>query len=117
MEARRRIKARAGCTDLPILFLTAVNELDEKVWALDAGAVDCVTKPIQTPEVLARVRTHLRIIRLQRELADELEMRREAEEQLRDSLDQALVVVNPKAAPSSQPGWPKPCRLAASRGR
>lgn len=96
MEVCKRIKARPECTDLPILFLTAVTELDEKVRALDAGAVDYVTKPIQTPEVLARVRTHLRIARLQRELADELEMRREAEEQLRDSLDQALVVVNPE---------------------
>lgn len=95
LEVCRRIKARPECTDLPILFLTAVNELDEKVRALDADAVDYVTKPIQTPEVLARVRTHLRIARLQRELADELEMRREAEEQLRDSLNQALLVVNP----------------------
>ncbi len=95
IEVCRRIRARAGCADLPVLFLTAVNELEEKVRALDAGAVDYVTKPIQTPEVLARVRTHLRIARLQRELADELEMRREAEEQLRDSLDRALLVVSP----------------------
>lgn len=96
IEVCKRIKARPECADLPILFLTAVNELDDKVRALDAGAVDYVTKPIQTPEVLARVRTHLRLARLQRELAEELEMRREAEEQLRDSLDQALVVVSPE---------------------
>jgi DNA-binding response OmpR family regulator/DNA-binding CsgD family transcriptional regulator len=96
MEVCKHIKARPECADVPILFLTAVNELEDKVRALDAGAVDYVTKPIQTPEVLARVRTHLRLARLQRELADELEMRREAEEQLRDSLDQALVVVNPE---------------------
>jgi len=96
MAVCRRIKAKPECSDLPIIFLTAVNELEEKVRALDAGAVDYVTKPIQTPEVLARVRTHLRIARLQRELADELEMRREAEEQLRDSLDRALMVVSPE---------------------
>jgi DNA-binding response OmpR family regulator/DNA-binding CsgD family transcriptional regulator len=96
MEVCRRIKARPGCGDLPIIFLTAVNELDEKVRALDAGAVDYVTKPIQTPEVLARVRTHLRIARLQRDLAEELEMRRESEELLRDSLDRALIVASPE---------------------
>lgn len=96
MEVCKRIKAKPECADLPILFLTAVNELDEKVRALDAGAVDYVTKPIQTPEVLARVRTHLRLARLQRELAEELEMRRDAEEQLRDSLDRALMVVSPE---------------------
>ena len=92
MEVCRRIKARPASADVPVIFLTAVDELDEKVRALDAGAVDYVTKPIQTPEVLARVRTHLRVARLQRDLADELEMRREAEEQLRDSLDRALIV-------------------------
>jgi DNA-binding response OmpR family regulator/DNA-binding CsgD family transcriptional regulator len=92
MEVCRRIKARPASAEVPVLFLTAVSDLDEKVRALDAGAVDYVTKPIQTAEVLARVRTHLRIARLQRELAEELEMRREAEEQLRDSLDRALVV-------------------------
>lgn len=96
LEVCRRIRNRPDCGDLPILFLTAVTELEEKVRVLDAGAVDYVTKPIQTAEVLARVRTHLRLAGLQRELAEELEMRREAEEQLRDSLDRALVVASPE---------------------
>lgn len=95
LEVCRRIRGRPECADVPILFLTAVAELEDKVRALDAGAVDYVTKPIQPPEVLARVRTHLRLARLQREIAEELEMRREAEEQLRDSLDRALVVAGP----------------------
>lgn len=94
MEVCRRIRARPDCADVPVLFLTAVDDLAEKVRALDAGAVDYVTKPIQPAEVLARVRTHLRVSRLQRDLAEELEMRREAEEQLRDSLDRALVVAS-----------------------
>lgn len=92
MEACRRIRARRDSADVPILFLTAVQEVDEKIRALEAGAVDYITKPIQPAEVLARVRTHLRIAHLQRELADEVAMRREAEEQLRDSLDRALLV-------------------------
>lgn len=92
MEVCRRIRRRADCQDVPILFLTAVSDLAEKVRALDAGAVDYVTKPIESAEVLARVRTHLRISSLQRALQEEVAMRREAEEQLRDSLDRALVV-------------------------
>lgn len=95
IEVCRRIKAHPGLAEVPVLFLTANDDVADKVRALDAGAVDYVTKPIQPAEVLARVRTHLRISRLQRELAEELEMRREAEEQLRDSLDRALVVVSP----------------------
>jgi DNA-binding response OmpR family regulator/DNA-binding CsgD family transcriptional regulator len=95
IEVCRRLKAIPACAEVPVLFLTANDEVSDKVRALDAGAVDYVTKPIQTAEVLARVRTHLRISRLQRELAEELEMRREAEEQLRDSIDRALVVVSP----------------------
>jgi DNA-binding response OmpR family regulator/DNA-binding CsgD family transcriptional regulator len=94
IEVCRRIRVRPECVDVPILFLTANDDLEDKVRALDAGAVDYVTKPIQPAEVLARVRTHLRISRLQRDLAEELEMRREAEEQLRDSLDRALIVAS-----------------------
>lgn len=92
LEVCRRIRARADCGDVPILFLTAVTETGDKVRALDAGAVDYVTKPIEPAEVLARVRTHLRVASLQRSLQEEVTMRREAEEQLRDSLDRALVV-------------------------
>jgi len=100
LEVCRRIRAMPGSDDVPILFLTAVHELDEKVKALDAGAVDYVTKPIQPEEVLARLRTHLRVAQLQRSLAkalrtveSEMAMRAEAEGLLRDSLDRALLVV------------------------
>lgn len=94
LEVCRRIRTQPAFRDLPILFLTAVDDLDAKVRVFEAGAVDYVTKPIQPREVLARVRTHLRIATLQRELAEEVLMRREAEEQLCDSLDRALVVAS-----------------------
>lgn len=101
LEVCRRIRVLPGATDVPILFLTAVEDVDEKVRALDAGAVDYVTKPIQAAEVLARLRTHLRVAWLQRSLAErqraleaELVMREEAEELLRHSLDRALLVVD-----------------------
>ncbi len=99
VEVCRRMRELPGAAEVPILFLTAVQELEEKVKALDAGAVDYVTKPIQPAEVLARLRTHLRVSSLQRSLAEavralesEMAMRVEAEELLRDSLDRALLV-------------------------
>lgn len=99
LEVCRRMRELPGGAEVPILFLTAVDDLSEKVRALDAGAVDYVTKPIQTSEVLARLRTHLRVASLGRSLAEalrslesEMAMRVEAEELLRESLDRALVV-------------------------
>ena len=51
---------RAAKPDLPVIMLTALDEIHEKVGALDAGATDYVTKPFSVDELLARVRVHLR---------------------------------------------------------
>lgn len=67
-----RLKSNPGTADIPVIFMTALAETSEKVRAFAAGAVDYITKPIQHEEALARVRTHLTLQRLRRELADEL---------------------------------------------
>ncbi|MBL9137588.1 MAG: response regulator transcription factor [Verrucomicrobiales bacterium] len=102
LEVCRRLKAQPRLAEIPVIFLTAVTDVEEKVRVLEAGAVDYVTKPIQTAEVVARVATHLRIAQLKRALLDrnaaleaEIAMRIEAEEQLRSSLDRALLVTGP----------------------
>jgi DNA-binding response OmpR family regulator len=51
---------RAAKPALPVIMLTALGEVDDKVKALDAGATDYVTKPFAVDELLARVRAHLR---------------------------------------------------------
>jgi DNA-binding response OmpR family regulator len=51
---------RAAKPQVPIIMLTALGEVDDKVQALDAGATDYVTKPFSVDELLARVRAHLR---------------------------------------------------------
>lgn len=51
---------RAAKPALPVIMLTALGEVDDKVKALDAGATDYVTKPFSVDELLARVRAHLR---------------------------------------------------------
>jgi DNA-binding response OmpR family regulator/DNA-binding CsgD family transcriptional regulator len=89
-----RIKAMPECRDVPVLFMTALDEPEEKVRAFEAGAVDYITKPVHVPEVLARVAAHLQIRALQRALADELAMRYEAENQLAESLDRAVVLTD-----------------------
>ncbi|MEI7838035.1 MAG: SpoIIE family protein phosphatase, partial [Planctomycetota bacterium] len=56
--------------ELPVLLISADSEVNTKVRAFEAGAVDFLTKPLAGAEVLARVKTHLRLKEVQRELAD-----------------------------------------------
>lgn len=51
---------RGAKPDLPVIMLTALGDVADKVQALDAGATDYVTKPFSVDELLARVRAHLR---------------------------------------------------------
>lgn len=89
-----RLKARPECRTVPVIFMTAVEESAHKLRAFEAGAVDYITKPVYTPEVLARVAAHLEIRALQQSLADELALRLEAENQLSASLDRAVVLAD-----------------------
>ena len=67
-ETCARLKADARTRDCAIIFLSALTEAGEKVRGLELGAVDFVNKPFQGEEVLARVRTHLTIRDLQKQL-------------------------------------------------
>ena len=60
-ETCRRLKANNKTKDIPVIFMTALNSLDDKVRGFEIGAVDYITKPIQQAEVLARITTHLRL--------------------------------------------------------
>src|SRR5262249_31362226 len=61
LEVCRRLKADPRTQELPIMFLTASNEMEHLVKGFEGGAVDYVTKPFNAPELLARVRTHLEL--------------------------------------------------------
>ncbi len=60
-EVCRRLQEDKRTQHIPIIFMTALANAEDKVRGLEAGAVDYVTKPINQEEVLARVRTHLTI--------------------------------------------------------
>lgn len=66
-EACRQIKASPLWRDLPIIFLSAKTETEDIVRGFELGAVDYVSKPFNAHELLARVRTHLTIDRLNKE--------------------------------------------------
>lgn len=67
-EVCRRLKADPELRDIPVLFVSALNETSDKVRAFSSGGVDYVTKPFQAEEVHARVATHLRLRSMQQEL-------------------------------------------------
>ena len=73
-----QLKANPETADIPVIYVTALGGLSDKVRGFETGAVDYITKPYQNQEVLARLRTHLTLRRLQAELAERLE---ESEEQ------------------------------------
>jgi diguanylate cyclase (GGDEF)-like protein len=62
-EVCRRLKADPACAEIAVIFVTAHHSMDSEVRALEAGAVDFITKPLNPPVVLARVRTHMRLQR------------------------------------------------------
>lgn len=67
-EVCQRLKADPRLAQIPIIFLSALNEIEDKIKALRSGGVDYVTKPFQFAEVQARVETHLQLHRLRQAL-------------------------------------------------
>lgn len=66
----RRLKADEPTAEIPVIFMTVMNQTEDKIRGFDAGGVDYITKPAQQEEVLARVATHLRLRELTRKLAE-----------------------------------------------
>ena len=65
-EVCEHLKADAALREIPVIFISALNETIDKVRAFRVGGVDYVTKPFQFEEVYARVQTHLRLRRLEK---------------------------------------------------
>lgn len=62
------LKKDARTRDIPIIFISAMNEKKDKVKGLELGAVDFISKPFELDEVVLRVNNHLKIYRMQQEL-------------------------------------------------
>ncbi len=89
-EVCRRLKADERTRDIPVIFISAIDQAADKVKAFEVGGVDYVTKPIQPGEVIARIQTHLKLRELQKSLEEknrlleeEVVERRMVEESLR----------------------------------
>jgi diguanylate cyclase (GGDEF)-like protein/PAS domain S-box-containing protein len=89
-EVCRRLKASPVTRDIPVIFMTALSETDNKVKGLQLGAADYITKPIHPEEAISRIKTHLSVRRLTllleeqiQYLQQEINRRKQVEEQLR----------------------------------
>ncbi len=71
-EVCRRLKADEITRDIPVIFISARGEVEDKVKAFTTGGVDYITKPFQIEEVLARIETHLTIRNLQKNLQEQV---------------------------------------------
>lgn len=74
-EVCRQLKAHPETSRIPVIFVSALTDTDEKLRGFELGAVDFVTKPYQREELLARVRTHLEVDRLRNHLEEMVEER------------------------------------------
>ncbi len=67
-EVCRQLKAMPETADIPVLFISANDELHDKVKGFDVGGVDYISKPFEPQELFARVRTHLQLKQAQDQL-------------------------------------------------
>jgi two-component system, sensor histidine kinase and response regulator len=86
----KKLKADPRLSDIPVIFLSALNDASDKVKAFQAGGVDYISKPFQIEEVHARIETHLEI-RRQRRLLEENYRKLQELERLRDNLVHMIV--------------------------
>jgi len=69
-EVCKKLKADEKTRYIPIIFISALNDVNDKVTAFSLGGADYITKPFQSEEILARVKTHLTMRRLYKRLED-----------------------------------------------
>ncbi len=109
-EVCQRLKADPHTHEIPAIFISALNEVFDKVKAFAVGGVDYITKPFQVEEVLARIENQLTVRRLQAQLREALEQERSLNQRIEemavleernriardihDSLGHALVALN-----------------------
>lgn len=91
-EVCKYFKANENLADIPILFLSAMTKMNDRLKGFDVGGIDYITKPFYPNEVIARVKAHLALSNAQKQiqaqneqLQDEIVHREKVEKELRDS--------------------------------
>lgn len=93
-EVCRQLKADEDLREIPVIFLSALGETEDKLRAFAAGGVDYISKPFQFEEVDARIATHLKLRHLQRQLEEHNnQLSRLVQEQVKKISDSQLATI------------------------
>ncbi|PKP19320.1 MAG: hybrid sensor histidine kinase/response regulator, partial [Bacteroidetes bacterium HGW-Bacteroidetes-22] len=95
-EVCRRLKADPLTADIPIIFITALAEPENKIKGFQLGGVDYITKPFHKQEVMARIETQLTMIRQRQELLDlniKLQSSNKMLEEANEAKDKLLTII------------------------
>lgn len=90
-EVCRQLKNDPVTADSAIIFLSALVDVNDKVKGFDLGGVDYITKPFRAKEVIARVKSQLKICRLQHQIKHELKVAQELLQQIKKRLEGPLL--------------------------
>ena len=96
-ETCRQLKNDPLTTDIPIIFISALTDVDNKVRGLEMGAVDYITKPFEKAEVMARIRLHLKLQFAQKAIIEE-----QATKLKRLTEAQQAILVDPAQIPEAR---------------
>ncbi|MCL1470212.1 hybrid sensor histidine kinase/response regulator [Argonema antarcticum] len=90
-ETCKRLKVNPQTCDIPVIFMTAFSDPENKVKGLNSGAVDYITKPFQEAEILARIKLHLQLRFLTKNLEEKVLARTAELSQALESLRESHV--------------------------
>lgn len=90
LEVCRRLKSSPATHEIPVIFMTSLSRTEDKTAGFNVGGIDYVTKPLQMEELLARVKTHLKLRRLQQALQEQ-NVRLQEEVRSRELAQDALI--------------------------
>lgn len=100
-ELSRRLQAKAGMAEIPLIFLSALVDTADKLKGLGLNAVDYITKPFEAEEVVARLEKHLTIRNLQKRLSKQ-NARLQQQIIERQQIEKELLIAKEQAERASQ---------------
>ncbi|WP_022666729.1 response regulator [Desulfospira joergensenii] len=84
----RKLKQMEQIKDVPVIFLSALDDTENKVLAFETGGVDYITKPFEQSEVLTRVKTHILLYQSQKDLKEKNQDLAKMNQELKQAMDE-----------------------------